>query len=69
MPGEPSLFNLNVDEVDVHHLLNDDIDETSRMEIIYKILKEQLRGYQKQLVEQREAQRKKMEDKKLRSKS
>jgi hypothetical protein len=45
MPGEPSLFNLNVDEEDVHHLLNDDIDETSRMEIIYKILKEQLRGY------------------------
>jgi hypothetical protein len=40
VPGEPSLFNLNVDENDVHHLLNDDVDETSRMELIYKILKE-----------------------------
>lgn len=40
MPGEPSLFNLDVDEKDVDHLLNDDVDEASRMEIIYKILKE-----------------------------
>ena len=40
VPGEPSLFNLNVDENDVHHLLNDDVDEASRMELIYKILKE-----------------------------
>jgi hypothetical protein len=58
-----------VNEDDVHHLLNDDVDEVSRMEIIYKILKEQLRGYQKQIVEIREAERKKKEDRKIRSKS
>ena len=69
MPGEPSLFNLDVDEDDVHHLLNDDVDNVSRMEIIYKILKEQLREYQKQIIEHREQERKKKEERRMRSKS
>ena len=59
MPGEPSLFNLDVNEEDVHHLLNDDVDEVSRMGVIYKILKEQLRGYQQSLINAKENQRKK----------
>lgn len=32
------------------HLMNDDLDEVSKLEVIYKILKDQLREYQKQLI-------------------
>jgi hypothetical protein len=32
------------------HLMLDDIDEVSRFEVIYKVLKDQLRVHQKKLI-------------------
>jgi hypothetical protein len=40
------------------HLINDDIDEISRFEIIYKILKDQLRAHQKALIEMKKNEKK-----------
>ena len=45
MPGEPNLCEVDVDLEDFSHLMNDDLDGVSRMEVVYKILKEQLRTY------------------------
>ena len=47
------------------HLINDDIDEISRFEIIYKILKDQLRTHQKALIEMKKNEiKEKLEKKK-----
>jgi hypothetical protein len=35
-------------------LLNDDLDEISKFEVIYKILKDQLREHQKKLIKLKE---------------
>jgi hypothetical protein len=35
-------------------LLNDDLDEISKFEVIYKILKDQLREHQKKLIKMKE---------------
>jgi len=40
IPGEPNLFEIDVDEEDYVHMMNDDIGNVSRMEVVYKILKE-----------------------------
>lgn len=40
---EPSLFKMKVPREDMEHLMRDDLDEMSKMEVIYKILKNQLR--------------------------
>ena len=69
MPGEPSLFNLNVEQEDVHHLMNDDVDELSRMQIIYKILKEQLRDYQKAIIEEKEERKRVIDQRALKQKT
>ena len=39
-PAEPPLFRVDVDELDFEHLKNDDLDEISKMEVTYKILKQ-----------------------------
>lgn len=43
-------MQVEVDEEDLKHLKMDDVDEVSRLEITYKILKEQLREHQKALI-------------------
>jgi hypothetical protein len=40
VPIDPCLFKINVQKQDLHHLLNDDLDEISKFEVIYKILKD-----------------------------
>lgn len=65
IPGEPNLCEVDVDLEDFTHLMNDDLDGVSRMEVVYKILKEQLRTYQKALIEVKENKRKEKKDKML----
>lgn len=36
---DPVLFQLEVDQQDLHHLKEDDIDEISKLEVTYRILK------------------------------
>lgn len=51
---EPSLFKLRVPKSHLNHLKRDDLDEVSRQEVIYKILKDQLRIHQKTLIDLKE---------------
>ena len=51
---DPALFQVDVDPLDYKHLIEDDLDEISKMEVTYKILKQQLRDQQKKLVEAKE---------------
>lgn len=51
---DPSLFKLNIQRKHLEHLQNDDLDEMSRYEVIYKILKDQLRTHQKKIIEMKE---------------
>ena len=41
----PSILDLNINQEDYQHLLHDDMDMISRHEVIYKILKDQLRNH------------------------
>ena len=41
--------------------MRDDLDEMSRLEVIYKILKNQLRQHQKKLIKLKEAEKKRKE--------
>ena len=45
-PRDPALFEVNVDRADYSHLMNDDLDEVSKLEVTYKILKQQMRKHQ-----------------------
>lgn len=54
VPIDPCLFKINVQKKDLQHLLNDDLDEISKFEVIYKILKDQLREHQKKLIKMKE---------------
>ena len=38
-PFEASLFKMKVPRHDMEHLMRDDLDEMSKLEVIYKILK------------------------------
>ena len=40
---DPSLFKIHVQRKHLEHLQNDDLDEISKFEVVYKILKDQLR--------------------------
>ena len=40
---DPSLFKIQVQKKHLEHLMQDDLDEISKFEVIYKILKDQLR--------------------------
>ena len=47
---DPSLFKIKVPKRHLEHLVADDIDEISKYEVIYKILKDQLREHQSALI-------------------
>ena len=47
---DPSLFKIKVPKKHLEHLIADDIDEISKYEVIYKILKDQLRDHQSALI-------------------
>ena len=49
-PLNPSIFKINVHKKHLAHLHNDDLDEISKNEVIYKVLKDQLRDHQKLLI-------------------
>jgi len=66
VPLDPSLFKIAVRREDLEHLAADDLDEISKFEVVYKILKDQLRDHQKRLIklkaeEEKEKERKKEE--------
>ena len=46
---------------DLEHLARDDIDEMSKFEVVYKILKDQLRNHQKKLIKLKEIEAKEKE--------
>ena len=43
MPADPALLDLKVLKEDYDHLMNADLDPISKNEVVYKILKTQLR--------------------------
>lgn len=45
VPFDASLFKMKVPRLDMEHLMRDDLDEMSKLEVIYKILKNQLRQH------------------------
>lgn len=61
MDLDPGLFKIRVMREDLEHLSNDDIDEISKFEVIYKILKDQLRNHQKKLIKMKELDAKEKE--------
>ena len=56
-------MEFEVDKVDLKHLKTDHLDEMSRLEVTYKILKEQLREHQQTIIQKKE-QMEKDEEKK-----
>lgn len=56
-PIDPSLFRLRVQKRHLEHLMKDDLDEISKYEVIYKILKDQLRAHQSTLIDLKEKKR------------
>ena len=46
--------------MDYEHLKMDDMDEISKMEVTYKILKQQLRDHQKKIIEVKEKQKREL---------
>ena len=40
LPLDPSLFKIHVQRKHLDHLMNDDLDEISKFEVVYKILKD-----------------------------
>lgn len=50
----PSLLKIRIMREDLEHLAKDDMDEISKFEVIYKILKDQLRNHQKKLIKLKE---------------
>mmetsp|Transcript_5862 Transcript_5862/g.9466 ORF Transcript_5862/g.9466 Transcript_5862/m.9466 type:complete len:102 (+) Transcript_5862:2159-2464(+) len=51
VPLDPSLFKIQVQRKHMEHLMEDNLDEISKFEVIYKILKDQLRLHQSKLIE------------------
>lgn len=64
---DPALFKIQVQKKHIERLENDDLDEISKFEVVYKILKDQLRNHQKHLINLKEKEkaekRKRKEDK------
>ena len=46
-------MQLEIEKRDYQHLKEDDLDELSRLEVTYKVLKQQLREHQALLIERR----------------
>jgi hypothetical protein len=51
---DPNLFKIQVERKHIERLMNDDLDEISKFEVVYKVLKDQLRINQKHLIELKE---------------
>lgn len=51
---DPNLFKIQVQRKHIERLMNDDLDEISKFEVVYKVLKDQLRINQKHLIELKE---------------
>lgn len=47
------VLEIEIEKHDVDHLREDDLDELSRLEVTYKILKQQMREHQALLIEKR----------------
>mgnify|MGYP001101806463 CR=1 FL=1 len=54
IPQDPSLFEMEINQEDYDHLIDDDLDLISKYEVIYKLLKAQLRGHQQKLIDLKE---------------
>lgn len=54
---DPTLFKVDIEREIYDHLKNDDMDEISKNEVVYKVLKEQLRQQQKRLIQMKEEKR------------
>ena len=50
MGDDPAFFNLFIEKRHAEHLAKKDIDEESRLEVIYRVLKDQLRKAKKGLL-------------------
>ena len=62
---DASLFKMRIMREDIEHLSNDDLDEISKFEVIYKILKDQLRNHQKKLIKLKEIEAEEKERQRL----
>ena len=54
MSVDPCLFKINIKNEDLNHLQNDDLDEISKFEVVYQILKDQLRKHKQNLIHMKE---------------
>lgn len=54
---DPSLFNVEIDKQIFEHLNDNNLDQVSKNEVVYKVLKEQLRQQQRRLVHMKEVER------------
>ena len=64
--GNPCIMEIEVEKDDFKHLKADDVDEVSRLEVTYKVLKEQLREHQARLIKKKEEAIEEEEERKLR---
>ena len=48
---DPAFFGVRVERKHVERLSKKDIDEESRLEVIYRILKDSLRNYKRKLLD------------------
>jgi hypothetical protein len=64
--GNPCILEIEVEKDDFKHLKADDVDEVSRLEVTYKVLKEQLREHQARLIKKKEEAIEEEEERKLR---
>lgn len=60
---EAPVLDLKVQQEDLNHLMHEDLDPISKQEIVYKILKNQLRDQQKKLIVMKEEKRVKKQTK------
>ena len=65
---KPAAFKMDIIAEDYRHLMADDLDEISRSEVLYKILKNQLRVHQKHLIELKEKKKEEAELRRLQKK-
>ena len=54
MSVDPCLFKIKIKNEHMSHLQNDDLDEISKFEVVYQILKDQLREHKQSLIQMKE---------------
>lgn len=69
MAPEPSLFTVKIEKEMFKHLKNDDMDELSKNEVVYQVLKQQLKQQQKKLIHMKESKRLRKHTQMLRKKA